>query len=280
MAAKSRRTPDTYASQLERYIFLPDIHCGYEFDEDTGEFVTSHDPTLLGKVVRAIADFKPHYLILGGDQINLSCISRWTRGKPRMVEGRRIEEDYDFLFKLFINPVRKYLDLETYPFVWLEGNHEERLRKLVLEHPQLSGILSHERILSNYDLKCTDIRYIKTGKLYAPTTSKRHFTHGHTHTTGGNPAKSLVTSYHRSVAAGHYHRYSVWTENVAADATDYHTGVICPPLCRPNLPYAKSRPSSNQQGFMAGYFDPKTGYFWDDVIECVAGKFVLNGKVY
>jgi hypothetical protein len=269
--------PDTYASNLKRYIFAPDIHFGYEFDEDWGKFVTSHDSGLVTKMVRAALDFKPQYFILGGDQINLSCISRWTRGKPLMIEGRRIEEDYELLFDLLVKPLRKLTDLTL---IWLEGNHEERLRKIALEYPQLSGLLTHEKVLASLGYSPQVFEYYKAGKLYAPINCKRYFTHGHTHTTGANPAKTLVTSYHRSVAAGHYHRYSVWTENVAADATDYHTGVIVPASCRPNLPYAKSRPSSNQQGFMAGYFDPQTGYFWDDVVKVVDGKFILNGKVY
>jgi hypothetical protein len=264
--------------ELKRYAYLPDIHCGYEYDEETGLFTTSHDEALLGKVMRFMARFKPDYLILGGDQINLSCISRWTVGKPKMVEGRRIEEDYEFFHRLVWKPLSKINHIVK--VIWIEGNHEERLRELSLKHPQISGLLTHTKLLETVGISSTQMEYIHTGKLWRPPNAKVYFLHGHTYSAGSNPAKNLVEAYARSVRAGHFHRHASWTRNVAADSEDYHTSIVSPPLCRPNLPYAKNKPSSNQQGFMVGHYDPTTGFFWDQVLQVVAGTFIYDGKVY
>lgn len=264
---------------LKKYAFLPDIHCGYEFDDENYTFTESHDATLLRKVVACMVRFKPDYIVFGGDQINLSCISRWTTGKPRMIEGRRIEEDYEFFLNLVWKPLLQKIN-HNWHAIWLEGNHEERLRELAHRNPQLAGLLTHEKLLATVGISQTAMQYVHTGKLWRPPNAKVWFTHGHIYASGTNPAKNIVEAYGRSVRAGHFHRHITWTRNVAADREDFHTGIISAPLCRPNLPYAKNKPSSNQKGFMTGYYDPESGFFWDTHTSVIDGHFIHEGKLY
>ena len=267
-------------NDLVRYLAIFDAHCGWEFNEESDydksipRFVKSHDEILLRKIYKFAKGWKPDYVIWGGDQINLSCISRWTEKKPRMIEGRTIQEDFEF-FGALCAPINS---LCSVPAIWIEGNHEERLREMVNKHPQLNGLATVPDILSNMGLSAT---LVPTGRLWRPEGAKVSFTHGHIVLGGsGNQAKKLTDAYHRSVRAGHLHSYMGWTERVAADSDDYHTGIVVPPACKPNLPYAKNKPSSNQQGFLIGEYDCNTGKFWDQVILSVNGEFVINGKKY
>lgn len=269
-------------NDLVRYLALFDVHCGYEFNEESDydksipRFEKSHDEELLRKIHSFSKKYKPDFVIFGGDQINLSCISRWTFGKPRMIEGRTISEDFDFFAELCI-PIA---DTALEQSIWIEGNHEERLRDLINKQPQLEGLADARTILSS--LESGPEVFVPSGKLWKPPGAKVSFTHGHIVLTGGaiNYGKKLVESYHRSVRAGHLHTYATWTERVAVDASEYHTGIVVPPVCRPNLPYSKNKPSSNQQGFLIGEYDCHTGNFWDNVILAINGEFVYNGKRY
>jgi hypothetical protein len=273
-------------NNLVRYLAIFDAHCGYEFNEESDydksipRFVKSHDEILLRKIYKFAKGWKPDYVIWGGDQINLSCISRWTEKKPRMIEGRTIREDFQFYTEL-CEPINKLSSVKE--IVWIEGNHEERLRELVNKHPQLDGVAMVYNLLELTDggRSLQDYTFVPTGRLWKPEGSKVSFTHGHIVLGGsGNQAKKLTDAYHRSVRAGHLHSYMAWTERVAADSDDYHTGIVVPPACKPNLPYAKNKPSSNQQGFLIGEYDSVTGKFWDQVILSVNGEFVINGKRY
>lgn len=261
---------------LKKYLHLTDIHCGYEFDEEDHSFTPSHDAALLAKIARMVRWWKPDELILGGDQINLSCISRWTTGKPRMIEGRRIEEDYHFFHDLVWKPFASRIERVT----WIKGNHEERLDELTLKNPQLSNLLTHRNLLSTVGIADRSMTEVYSGKLYRPGNAKVYFTHGHTFSASTNPAKKLLDAYHRSVRIGHFHHASSWTEKVAADSEDFHTAHVVPPCCKTNLPYAKNKPSSNQQGFLAGYYDDQTGNFWDHVVDVVDGKFMFEGRQF
>jgi hypothetical protein len=191
-----------------------------------------------------------------------------------MIEGRNIKEDFEF-FRDLVYPVGGV----TAKKIWIEGNHEERLREYVNKNPQMSELANCPSILSTMGIN--DLTYVATGKLWTPPDSKVSFTHGQIVLSGsGNLAKKLTDAYHRSVRAGHIHSYMVWTERVAADSEDYHTGMVCPPDCMRNLPYAKNKPSSNQQGFLIGEYDCVTGKFCDQVILSINGEFVYNGKRY
>lgn len=269
-------------NNLARYIALFDVHCGYEYNEDweydktLTKFVTSHDPKLLGKVQKLAKDWKPDFVVYGGDQINLSCISRWTNGRIKLIEGRTIKEDFE-LFGELAYPIGN----NSYK-VWIEGNHEERLRELNNRNPQLDGLADTLSVIKQLGMTFNEM--VPAGKLWKPPGAKVSFTHGHVVLGSGgdnqNHGKKLVAAYHRSVRAGHLHTKAEWSERVSVDAEDYHSGLIVPPLCRPNLPYAKNRPSANIQGFLLGEYDTKTGSFWDYVVPVIKGEFIVNGKRY
>lgn len=266
-------------NNIARYMGLFDIHRGFEFNEENDydksvpRFVKSHDEDLLLKLQRFAKDWKPDYVIYGGDQVNLSCISRWTANKPRMVEGRTIKEDFDY-FTEFAYPIGGGRAKK----IWIEGNHEERLRDLINRWPQLIDLAETRKILHGLKID----HYAPSGKLYNLPDSKVWFTHGHIVLGGAfaNYGHKLVTAYHRNVRAGHVHLLWMGTEKVAVDIDNYHSGITLPGLCRANLPYAKNKPSSNQQGFLIGEYDVTTGNFWDTPVLVINGEFIVNGKRY
>ena len=68
---------------MEREIALFDIHAPV------------HSKTGLRVVYDFIEDFKPKKIIIGGDFMNLSCISHWKDGKMGALLNEDIEDDPD-----------------------------------------------------------------------------------------------------------------------------------------------------------------------------------------
>lgn len=97
---------------------------------------------LLGKL---ICDVKPDVVVNLGDQWDMPSLRGADRG-TRTFEGRRIREDIevgkDFSERMWA-PVKKSKKRLPYR-VFLEGNHEQRIKRVVNGAPEFSGWLDTE----------------------------------------------------------------------------------------------------------------------------------------
>ena len=101
---------------------------------------------------KLIMDQKPDVVVLMGDFLTLNCLSAWDKDKRKLMEGRR--------FKAEIDAGSKALDLLTgnvtraaqrakkakkKPYqphwIYLEGNHEERLTRYFDRDPTFEGFV-------------------------------------------------------------------------------------------------------------------------------------------
>jgi predicted phosphodiesterase len=87
----------------------------------------------------------PDVLIIIGDFLTLNSLSAWDRDKRLLMEGRRLEREFDF-GNAALDRLEKNLSIHVrtgysnYPrLIFIEGNHEERLGRYIESHPELEG---------------------------------------------------------------------------------------------------------------------------------------------
>ncbi len=114
------------------HLVIPDIHANPEHNNDRAD--------LLAKL---IIDLRPDVVVNLGDQWDMASLSGYDKGK-KSFEGRSVARDIDsgreFSERMW-NPVRK--TKKRFPYrIFLEGNHEERIRRVVNTSRELDGWLS------------------------------------------------------------------------------------------------------------------------------------------
>lgn len=212
-----------------------------------------------------VKDFKPDILIDGGDHLDLPYISSFNKEKLLLLEGKRLKEDFSMLSDE-LEMLRKW----TGRMLFLEGNHEERLKRAIEKQPLLQGLAELE---SNVDFKGLDIEYypldkqpVKIGKL--------HFLHG-TYTNEYH-AKKHLTKYMGNVIYGHCHKFQSYYQGVPLRDDEMGANAIgC--LCNKNPAWLRG-PGHWQNGFAIVYFDDK-GFFNVYPVIMTKGKFMFEGKI-
>lgn len=271
------------SAPIKRFMALYDIHVGT--DKRLVKGIMTSEPTHSIEAIRAVMefaqDFQPHWLFLGGDQLNCGPVSHWLKGKPRLAPDMNLKWEMDTLDELVLRP----MDAIIPPAgrggrkIWKRGNHENWIDALVNENPGIEGLVEPENYLRlrqrGWEL-AGDEDIIQFGKV--------NFIHGHEvfkrgTVMAGSGAKKLGNAYRRNIRAGHIHTFEVYTDITPADRSDYHTAICVPAMARANHAYTGGSSSNFQQGFNFGYVLPD-GSFTDFVVIINNGKFVWNGRIY
>jgi len=212
------------------------------------------------------ADFKPDVLVDGGDHIDLNYISSFDKDKLLHLEGKRLKLDFDAL-----RGELALLRTMTKRMLFLEGNHEERLKRAIEKQPILQGMAELE---TNIDFKGMGIEYypldkqpVKIGKL--------HFLHGVY--TNEYHAKKHIVEYGGNVVYGHLHKFQSYYKGIPLRDDEIGGNAIgC--LCDKNPDWLKT-PGHWQNGFAVIYFDEK-GYFNVYPVIMIKKHFLFGGKVW
>lgn len=265
-----KQRSNTYKSEgeLEKFVFLTDLHWGYELKG--GHKKPLHDIKALNVAMKFIKDYKPDYIILGGDILDCGAISHHNHGKPGATEGLKLRKDAQELRREVLEP----LEASGAELVYIEGNHEAWLAQLEEAIPALEGLVDLRSILGLSDKRWTIIPqgdFYKLGKLV--------FIHGDTVRGGEHHAKWGAYAYEGNVRFGHYHTYQAYTKLSALEGNG-HTAIVVPCLCHKRPKYGKGAPNKWMQGFLYGAVEGPQGVFGDSVAIIVNGKSVINGKVY
>jgi hypothetical protein len=116
---------------MSTHLILPDSHSHPDHPNDRADWV--------GKL---IVDLKPDVFVNMGDQWDLSSLSGYDKGKASF-QGRAYRRDLDagkeYSERLFA-PIRKAKKKRPLS-IFIEGNHEERQRRLLEYHPELEGTI-------------------------------------------------------------------------------------------------------------------------------------------
>lgn len=224
-------------------------------------------------LIKFLKDFQPQIVVQGGDQLDLSVIAHWNRGKPRVNENKRLSADYTTYNAVLDQREKVLKSLEKH--YMLEGNHEFWIQNLLDELPAFEGMLEVQK---NLNLKSRGIQWIE---------ARKHLTIGHLNFIHGDykdgylpvyAAKAIAAIYGKSVVYGHQHYNQVYSAQTPFDKRPYQVwGVGC--MCNLNPAWKRNSPAAWLNSFGVGYIHDN-GNFDFQVINITDNQFVFDGEIY
>lgn len=240
---------------METYLLFGDVHIeqGVELDDSY---------KLFKKIVQKI---KPTKVICGGDMADFSYISRWVEGLPGLQEGKRLKEDFDS-----IDNEIKFFKKYSKEFIYVEGNHEARIRKYLEKNPVLKGMLSLEEICNR-----NAVSYIATENQPYKLLDDLYIAHG----LSFNKYFSCwtVERMNENIITFHTHRTQSYSTSYPTGRVVTGYGIGC--LCNTNPQYlAGQRISGHTNSFAILHID---GTQWQiDTISIKNGSCIVGNKQY
>lgn len=273
---------------IYRAIVLGDFQLGYHRDIQTGELKPYHDRLAWDVSMKIIMMYKPDIIILAGDMVDLPNWSDHFIRSPEMYWTTQpaIEEMYWLLNQLRL--VAPDADI-----IYLEGNHEVRLRTALYNHlleayqikpankPNNPPSLSIDALL---DLKSLGIEYRRDypkNNYWINDNLECH--HGNIVRQGsGDTAKAILNETRNSQIIAHAHRIEMASKTVhpRGKIVQYvvaTTGVLC--KIDGSVP-SNARKENWQQGIALVEFEPGNGLFDINQIFINNGKALYNGIIF
>lgn len=246
---------------IRRAIVLPDMQVPY------------HDEKAVSVVEDFMSDHNWDFYINIGDFLDLDQISHYNDRKPRILEGKRLEQD----FELGDQILQRHRDIvgDNCEMYYLEGNHEDRINRYLDANPIHEGSME---IPNRLNLDEKNIHWMKFwDKEEIVEIGEATFIHGRY--CNKYHAKKHVQRYMKNVFTGHTHDIDCFSmESEGSDGTYVGQSLGC--LCEYEQQYKRGEPDSWQQGFGIFYFFPD-GTFTYYVPRIFDYRFVApNGEVY
>lgn len=244
-------------NNFKTYIVVGDIH------------VPEQDDKALNAVFKLMKDVKFDGIINLGDYMDLSSISKYSKGKFKTLEGKRIKNDYivgNAILDVFDDLLPKKAEKH-----FLKGNHEVRLDALIEENPVLEGLFDLESCLylkeRGYKVYPHN-EIVKFGRLNV----------AHGIYCGANPAKTHASKLLSNVLVGHLHSQEMALIHSPAKEISV-VGYVNGCLCSMSPDYMINKPSNWSHGISILYLLPD-GTFDVNLIRIVKDRLVYNGKIY
>lgn len=248
--------------QVKNVLVLPDLH----LRPPSGKVRSGEDIGTLAAVEQYARTVQWSEVVMLGDLMDLDCISAHNSKKPRLVEGARLQVDFDY--------ANAWLDrwqnnvCPGAAWTLIEGNHDERLERYIDAFPALEGKVELESNLHLEGRGIKWIRYWSAGELYH--IGNAYFGHGRS--TAKYHAEKHVNEYGVCFYYGHTHDVQEMPRVfLGNDKTLVGKSMGC--LCRYDQPYMKGRPSKWQQAFGHFRFWPN-GYFNEYTVKVFSRGFV------
>ena len=227
-----------------------------------------HDKRCLDIAVQFCRDFNPDVFILGGDQMDMDCISFYNRNRPKLLEGKRLKKEYAGFQKDVLNRFEPLLGFQTDKYFFI-GNHEYRVDRYLESNPQHEGFIEVE---ANLALGGWDVVPFNE----AVSIGHMNFIHG----IYWNKYHSYkhVNIYEDNLFYGHVHNAQVYTKTTPlVNLPKQGVGVGC--MCNKNPSYQRNKPNSWINQFLFWYMFPDGNftYYTPTIIE---GRVVINNVLY
>lgn len=191
--------------QLDKVVSLSDIHFGIQ------------DQEAVNTALSFIRYEKPQRIVLNGDILDTHSLSDFLKDPSRSESFRdEVEMTKDFLSSLRM--VAPCADIK-----FVEGNHEDRLRKFLWKHPGISAIkeLNFQSLLS---LDSFNVEWFAYGEHYIYKGCV--FTHGSR--ISKNCGLDNLQSYGSSGTSGHTHRLTMSSKTVLGRSLYWiESGCLC-----------------------------------------------------
>lgn len=220
---------------------------------------------LLLQVGRAI---KPKHIVIIGDFGDFYAVSAHDKSPDR---ANQFDAELDAIDAC----LDQLDDLGADDKLYVEGNHEDRLKRYLMKSPELFGVVSTERLL----------RLKERGWHFVPY--KHHEARGAVHYThdvgaaGRNAVFRALDVYQHSVVSGHTHRLQYVVEGSAVGdckiSAMFGWGGDVEKVEYMTL--AKAR-KDWALGFGVGYLDPSSGFTYLVPVPVVFGTCCVNGVLY
>ena len=244
-------------NRLKPILVVPDTHAPF------------HHADAWALMIDVAADLRPETVVVIGDFMDWYAVSSHSKDPARASDlraelkvGKRLRGQLD--------------DLGAQRKVFLEGNHEDRLRRYLQEKaPELYGIVDVSSLL---ELDANGWEFVsyrdhtREGKVY------------YTHDVGKSGRYSTfqtLDSYQHSVVFGHSHRlgYVVEGDQTGQPKIAAQFGWLGDVERIDYMARAKAR-RDWALGFGIGYTDTQTGHTFLQPVPIVENLCVVNGKLY
>lgn len=181
--------------KFETAIVLSDLH------------IPDNDPKAVAIAERFIVEVKPNMIVLNGDILETKAVSRWPRN-PTEEAIENLQREVD-ITKAWLTRLRGLAPKAK--FVYIEGNHEHRLKSYLYSNAPALSFLEAVSMKALLGLPELDIRYINTkGARWTDTYIRwGDLLIGHFDVTcarAGAAALRLLDKYGISLLQGHTHK--------------------------------------------------------------------------
>jgi predicted phosphodiesterase len=237
----------------------------------------AHSPEEHRPSIRAVLRFleanKVAGVVLLGDNMDCSPISRHSKGKPGLRRRGGWQADLNHFDKHILKPIEARIPKSAKRIFHL-GNHERWLDDLLEEQPELVGALS---IAKSLKLEERGWKVIPVGE--SSRIGKAFLVHGDQVGSGMHVAKKAVDAFAATVIMGHVHTAQMHTKCSQVKARDKWAGYVIPTLGTVAPRYAKGRPNSHVNGFgiVEELPDGCVNIYIPLIID---GRFSFAGKIY
>lgn len=226
--------------------------------------VPDHDKRLWASWLDWCRDEKPREVIIGGDFLDLeSCSEHGGVARPAL-----LTEEFD-AGREALAEIRRANPRAR--LTWLEGNHETRLRRKVVNRlPDLDGAITIPRAL---ELKKLGVSWHKYGDVV--NRGKLGFTHGWW--CNEHHAAKHLRKARQSIVYGHTHRPQIYVDGGADGSVAGAFGMPC--MRKLSADWLDGQPTGWVGGFGVFYVAP-SGRFTPYMVMAFEGAFVWGGKGY
>jgi UDP-2,3-diacylglucosamine pyrophosphatase LpxH len=192
--AKKFDVPRSYATPREdkritgkhRVFFISDLHVPY------------HDERAVEIALNECAKYGPTILVIGGDGIDLQCVSQHDREPGH----RRLSEELETM-RAFLKTLRE--GVGNIPIYYIEGNHEYRLPRFIMKHAAEFAGISEITVPNLLHLPLFGIEYMD--KYHPLKLGDLNLAHGDEWRTGAeNIARVIYNKAQDNVLFGNFHR--------------------------------------------------------------------------
>lgn len=215
-------------------------------------------------------------IVVLGDWIDMASLSRFDSVGSKAMEGTRIEKDIAAGAKALQHLTKGLTDI---PFVFVEGNHEERIKRMEEEHPRLLGMAKIKERFSEAvgGASFTYIPYREYVRL-SPGLVVTHVPHNNmkpiASTIGARKVLALATA---SVIYGHTHQldFATLTRNNGKQIFGLNAGCFIEPNADP--PYMQGMIKDWWRGVVIVHHNQNRP--WDGSFSTISLKQILYGEL-
>ena len=242
--------------EFEKSVFIPDAHIPH-IAEDIFE-----------NLLAFLKDFQPDKIFILGDWMDFYNLSKFDQD-PKLFGQLQRELN---LGHFYLEQIRKVCPKAD--GVFLEGNHEDRLRRWLWKNPEIASLmdLNISALLGLEELRFHAIPYGDTFD-YNGSLIVKHGDIVRMHS--AYTAKAELEKHGVSGISGHTHRLGQFNKT---DDSGQKLWQEAGCVCKMALPWSKN--NNWQQGFVYAHMETKGNRFHIVSVPIIKGRFFAEGKYY